>query len=209
MGSIVLGMGFVLEPEEARRLIDKNPRNKDVLSPLPQWRRPQLTARPVAKPVGHQLLRLAASSNGPDRLPWTGRSDYPDCLRSSRRRSSQIGRQVTDTQEVHREKWWQFAERVLANSTGRSPGCEQVLVNGIRQVTRFVTICVPAEVGFFNDQTSVVFIDCTSELFASLQSCNVHLCLGVELRCQPRDTTSGTHSSDCFETFPFPRASAG
>jgi hypothetical protein len=32
-GSIVLGMGFVLTPEEAERLVDKDPRNKDVLFP--------------------------------------------------------------------------------------------------------------------------------------------------------------------------------
>ena len=30
-GSIVLGMGFVLEPEEAQALIAKNPKNKDCL----------------------------------------------------------------------------------------------------------------------------------------------------------------------------------
>jgi hypothetical protein len=32
-GSIVLGMGFVLEPEEAKALITRNPKNKDVLFP--------------------------------------------------------------------------------------------------------------------------------------------------------------------------------
>ena len=33
IGSYVLGMGFVLEPEEAQRLIEKDPRNRDVLFP--------------------------------------------------------------------------------------------------------------------------------------------------------------------------------
>jgi len=32
-GSIVLGKGFVLEPKEAQKLIDQNPKNKDVLLP--------------------------------------------------------------------------------------------------------------------------------------------------------------------------------
>ena len=32
-GSIVLGMGFVLKPEEALALIQKDPRNRDVLFP--------------------------------------------------------------------------------------------------------------------------------------------------------------------------------
>ena len=33
-GPIVLGIGFVLEPEEAERLMRKDPRNKDVLFPF-------------------------------------------------------------------------------------------------------------------------------------------------------------------------------
>ena len=32
-GSIVLGMGFIMEPKEAWRLIERNPRNKDALFP--------------------------------------------------------------------------------------------------------------------------------------------------------------------------------
>ena len=32
-GSIVLGMGFVLEPQEAQTFIEKDPRNYDVLYP--------------------------------------------------------------------------------------------------------------------------------------------------------------------------------
>ena len=33
IGSYVLGMGFVLEPQEAQRLLDKDPRNREVVSP--------------------------------------------------------------------------------------------------------------------------------------------------------------------------------
>ena len=61
-GSIVLGMGFVLEPEEAQRLIDKNSRNKDVL--FPYLNGEDLNSRPdqSPEPLGDQLLRLAARS---------------------------------------------------------------------------------------------------------------------------------------------------
>ena len=38
IGSTILGMGFVLEPEEAERLIDMNQQQyKDVLIPIPKW----------------------------------------------------------------------------------------------------------------------------------------------------------------------------
>ncbi len=48
IGSYVLGMGFVLEPDEARRLIDKNPRNKDVL--FPYLNGEDLNSRPDQSP---------------------------------------------------------------------------------------------------------------------------------------------------------------
>ena len=55
-GSIVLGMGFVLEPEEAQRLIEKDARNKDVL--FPYLNGEDLNSRPDQSPsrLGHQLL---------------------------------------------------------------------------------------------------------------------------------------------------------
>ena len=37
IGSYVLGMGFILTPEEAQVLIEKNPRNKDVLFPYSRF----------------------------------------------------------------------------------------------------------------------------------------------------------------------------
>ena len=48
IGSYVLGMGFVLEPDEARQLIDKDPRNKDVL--FPYLNGEDLTSRPDQSP---------------------------------------------------------------------------------------------------------------------------------------------------------------
>ena len=41
-------MGFVLEPDEAQRLIDKNPRNKDVL--FPYLNGEDLNSRPDQSP---------------------------------------------------------------------------------------------------------------------------------------------------------------
>lgn len=48
IGSYVLGMGFVLDPDEAHRLIDKNPRNKDVL--FPYLNGEDLNSRPDQSP---------------------------------------------------------------------------------------------------------------------------------------------------------------
>ncbi|OQA15022.1 MAG: hypothetical protein BWY64_03030 [bacterium ADurb.Bin363] len=47
-GSIVLGMGFVLTPEEAQTLIEKDPRNKDIL--FPYLNGEDLNSRPDQSP---------------------------------------------------------------------------------------------------------------------------------------------------------------
>ena len=62
-GSIVLGLGFMMSPGEAERLIDRNPVNRSRPLPVSQRRRPHLSSRPVAEPLGDQLLRLAVVSN--------------------------------------------------------------------------------------------------------------------------------------------------
>ena len=52
-----------------RRLIAKDPRNKAVLFPVPQWRGSQLSLGLLSKPLGHQLPRLAHRDE---------RKQYPD-----------------------------------------------------------------------------------------------------------------------------------
>ncbi|HEX9819181.1 MAG TPA: hypothetical protein VGD07_06165 [Methylomirabilota bacterium] len=47
-GSIVLGMGFILTPEEAQALIARNPRNRDVL--FPYLNGEDLNSRPDQSP---------------------------------------------------------------------------------------------------------------------------------------------------------------
>ena len=75
-----LGMGFVLS-RGSPALIDKNPQKQGRAIPLPQWRGPQLPTRPVAQPMGHQLLRLAARpEDSPDDYEGPVAADYPDCL---------------------------------------------------------------------------------------------------------------------------------
>jgi len=58
IGSYVLGMGFVLTPDEARALIEKDPKNREVL--FPYLNGEDLNSRPdLPLPLGDQLPRLA------------------------------------------------------------------------------------------------------------------------------------------------------
>ncbi len=70
MGSIVLGMGFVLEPEEALALIAKDPRNRDVL--FPYLNGEDLNSRPDQSPSRWVI-------NFHD-WPLERAEAYPDCM---------------------------------------------------------------------------------------------------------------------------------
>ena len=86
-GSIVLGMGFVLAPDEAQRLIDKNPRNKDVL--FPYLNGEDLNSRPDQSPSRGSSTSSTGRSTG-NRPPTTTRGRWRRITRiawrSSRRR---------------------------------------------------------------------------------------------------------------------------
>ena len=80
-GSYVLGMGFVLEPEEAQRLIEKDTRNKDVLFPYLNGEDLNSRARPVAEPLGHQFFDWPLDQKiAPQDYTGPVAADYPDCL---------------------------------------------------------------------------------------------------------------------------------
>ena len=58
-GSYVLGLGFTMEPDAARALIDKDPRNRGRAVPVPERARSQLAPGLLGESVGDQLPRLA------------------------------------------------------------------------------------------------------------------------------------------------------
>src|SRR5262249_7900193 len=101
IGSYVLGMGFVLAPEQADRLIERSPRNRDVL--FPYLNGEDLNSRPDQSPsrwvinfLDWPLDRSASGSwkgaGKRERQEWLRSgyvpadypdpvaADYPDCL---------------------------------------------------------------------------------------------------------------------------------
>jgi hypothetical protein len=70
-GSIVLGMGFILEPAEAQRLIEKDGRNKDVL--FPYLNGEDLNSRPDQSPSRWVINFFD--------WPIEKAMEYPDCFR--------------------------------------------------------------------------------------------------------------------------------
>ncbi|MGB5632673.1 MAG: restriction endonuclease, partial [Waterburya sp.] len=84
IGSYVLGMGFVLTPEEAQALIEKDPRNKDVLFPYLNGQ--DLNSNPDQSPsrwvINFHDWALDEEHEDPKKpkgRPYA--ADYPDCLK--------------------------------------------------------------------------------------------------------------------------------
>jgi hypothetical protein len=185
-GTIVLGMGFVLQPYEAEALVAKDMRNADVL--FPYLNGEDLNSRP-----DQSASRWVINFRD---WPLSRAEQYPDCLQIVREKVKP--ERDENSRKERRERWWQFAEKAPALYSAIS-GCERVLL--CTRVSKYLNFAfVP------NGQvyTLDVYVFPTQEtsVFAVLQS-SVHLAwvLGRPSTHETRMRYTGTEN---FETFPFP-----
>ncbi|SCE63463.1 Methyltransferase domain-containing protein [Micromonospora haikouensis] len=187
IGSYVLGTGFLLEPEQAQALIDKDPRNKDVLFPYLNGEdlnsRPDCSARRRVINFHNWSLERA--------------QEYPDCFAIVEREVKPF--RATNNRVARRERWWQFAERAPALYSAIE-GLDRVLVIARVSKTGLPVFAPTKQV--LSDQV-VVFATDQAEDLASLSS-SFHFSWWTtkgesSLRSDPRYTPS-----DGFETFPMP-----
>ena len=111
-GSIVLGMGFVLSPEEGKKLIAKNPKNRDVI--FPYLNGEDLNSRPDQSPsrmvINFQDWPLDRESADPDYYGPVA-ADYPDCLEIVERLVKPERIKLKDnnsTGKRRKELWWLY-----------------------------------------------------------------------------------------------------
>jgi hypothetical protein len=186
-GSIVLGMGFVLEPEEAQALLAKDPRNKDVI--FPYLNGEDLNSRPDQSPSRWVI-------NFHD-WPLERAEQYPDCMRIVREKVKPERDRNTFSKNA-REKWWLY-ERSRPELYSTIAGMKRVLVIALTSRTLAFTF-EPNNITFSHMLVILAF-DAYHQ-FALLQS-NFHLewvfINGSTLKKDQRYIPS-----DCFETFPFP-----
>jgi hypothetical protein len=190
-GSIVLGMGFVLQSDDARRLIEKDPRNRDVLSPY-------LNGEDLNSQWDQSPSRWVINFRD---FPVERAMEYPSCFEIVERLVKPERDRLAKGDETARDRarrWWQFA-RPTRNLYGAIAGFERVLV--VSLVTQHVAMAfVPGHFVFAHKLAVFVFSNPAS--LGLLQS-NFH---------EPwaRNYSSSLESrinyspSDCFETFPFP-----
>ncbi|HLI71204.1 MAG TPA: DNA methyltransferase [Ktedonobacteraceae bacterium] len=187
-GSIVLGLGFVLQPEEAQALIQKDPRNRDVL--FPYLNGEDLNSRPDQSPSRWVINFFDWDIEEAEK--------YPDCFQIIREKVKP--ERDKNKRKPRRENWWLFAERAPALYAAIA-GMQRVLVRARIANVHSVSY-VPN--GWIYNEKVVVFVDCP---FAVLQS-SIH-----EIWARSHSSTLRTDMqytpSDCFETFPFPLDTGG
>jgi hypothetical protein len=185
-GSIVLGMGFVLTPEEAQRFIDKDPKNKDVL--FPYLNGEDLNSRPDQSPSRWVINFFD--------WPIEKAMQYSDCFRIVE--ETVKPERMRNKRKERREKWWQYAEKCPALYQTIT-GMERVLVCPV--FTKWLSfVWVPTGIVYMNKL--YIFALDSDAAFPVMQS-QLH-----ELWAREYSATLETRlqyaPTDCFETFPFP-----
>jgi very-short-patch-repair endonuclease len=205
-GSIVLGMGFVLTPAEAKTLIEKNPKNAEVL--FPYLNGEDLNSRPDQSPsrwvINFKDYPLDAEHDDPKKpkgAPYA--ADYPDCLaivrekvKPERQRKKENGEYAL--RKPLPEKWWIYAEKRPA-LYGAIEGCDRVLVCPI--VTKYVSFTFVPNNWVYMHKLTVFPIEKWLD-FALLQS-TMHE-LWTREYSSTLETRLNYSPADCFETFPSP-----
>jgi hypothetical protein len=185
-GSVVVGMGFILEPDEAQAFIKKNSRNKDVLFPY---------------------LNGEDLNSGPDQSPsrWVinffdwpleKAETYTEPMKIVREKVYPVRAKVN--REAHRKYWWHYGDKRPALYRTIAP-LKRVLIRP-RVSDTHAPVFVPR--GWVYSEATVVFIFDEDSYFAVMQS-SVHetwvrkyaSTLKGDVRYSP---------SDVFDTFPFP-----
>jgi hypothetical protein len=197
IGSYVLGMGFVLEPDQAKALMDRDPRNSDVLFPY-------LNGEDLNSSPTQSATRWVINFFD---WPEPQAASYTDCweivqrgVRPERQRRREDGSYVL--RRPRAEKYWIYAEKCPALYEAIA-GMRRVLCRAITSKHHtFAFVQLPQVI----DQTSPVYVYDDYFHFGLLQS-ELHaawwLRWGPTMRIWRRYTPS-----DVFETFPQPPHSA-
>lgn len=218
MGTNVVGLGFMMSPEEAQALIDTNPRNKDVLFPYLNGQ--NLNSNPDQSPSrwiinvfdwplrrgtegswvsANEKQKKAWLRSGivPDDYPGNVAYEYPDCIAIVREK---VYPERRTKKGNYAKLWWQYGRR------------QERLYEAIAPLRRVLVIALTSRTAAFAFMpTDIVFAHAVgvfafeeASFFAILQSA-----LHVEWAWKYGSSLKGDlryTPSDIFETFPFPES---
>ncbi len=186
LGSSVVGIGFVVEPDKAKDLITRNPKIADVLFPY-------LIGQDLNSNYDQSPSRWIINFSD-----WTLEDcqKYPECLDIVK--AEVYPARMLANRKAHKERWWQYGDR------------RPELYNTLKNFDRVLAVALTSKtVAFSFVDTSMVFAHSLGlfalrdlSYFACLQS-SLHyywaLRYGSTMKSDLRYTPS-----DIFETFPFP-----
>ncbi|MGI8412948.1 MAG: Eco57I restriction-modification methylase domain-containing protein [Solirubrobacteraceae bacterium] len=187
-GSIVLGMGFVLEPEEALALIAKDPRSREVL--FPYLNGEDLNSRPDQSPSRWVI-------NFHD-WPLERAESYPDCMRIVREKVKPKREEQND--EGGKQYWWRFL-RPRPELHEAIAGMERVLVLSI--VTQYFGPAFCPNGWVYAHRCCVFPLDEWGD-YSVVQS-TIHE-VWARQYSSSLESRLNYSPTDCFETFPLPFA---
>jgi len=185
-GSIVLGEGFLLSPDDAKKLIEKDPKNKDVLFPYLN---------------GNDL------NNNPDQSPSRWVINFFDWPEEKAHQYSECFHIVETLVKPDRisskgdrgaKYWWQFlrARKELYQSIS---GLEKVII--IPETTKYLTFDFgPTNIVYSH---AIKIIVTSSYLTFSFLKSNLHF-FWVWKNSSTLESRMKYITSDAFETFPIP-----
>lgn len=195
IGSYVLGMGFVLEPAQAQALLDRDPRNRDVL--FPYLNGEDLNTRPDQSPSRWVI-------NFHD-WPLERAMEYPDVFRiidetvkPERQRLKPDGTYAL--RKPLPQRWWHYADKRPALYSAIH---QLSTVLAVSQTTKYLAFnVVPTGIVYMH---TLVLIAVDDFGYYTLLNSTIHqdwvLQHGSRLETRPRYIPT-----DCFETFAFPLA---
>ena len=188
-GSIVLGKGFILTQEEALALINKDPRNKEVL--FPYLNGDDLNNSPTQEPSRWVI-------NFFDWSEEKARS-YPDCFDIVERLVKP--ERLIQKDKGGKEKWWQFLRPRKELYTTISE-LDQVMV--ITRVSKYFVTTFIESSNVFMDKIVVLTFE-EKGIFAILQS-TIYDCWVWKNTSTIGSNGINFAPNDCFENFAFPKA---
>ena len=187
LGSKTSGVGFILDYEEAKSLLNVNDHNRDVVIPF-------LNGHDINSRLHQIPSRYAIFFK---QWPLERAAEYPECLDLLRARVKP--ERDNNRRKIRRENWWLFGEP--------TPGLYAAVRNLTRVLVRsrvsnlHIVTFVPT--GYVYSEASVVFACGTFDWFAVLQS-SLHTVWVDTYRTTMRTDPIYTPSK-CFETYPCPR----
>lgn len=189
-GSIVLGMGFVLSVDEARALMEKDARNREVLFPY-------VNGQDFNRDPSQRASRWVINF-----FDWTEARamQYPDCYAILKEKV--YPERITQKRALRQRYWWRYGEMASALYATIAP-LRRVLV--VPLVSKYVNFAF-LPMGWVYAHRLGVFADERARTFAVLQS-SLH-----EIWARKYSSTLETRMdyslTDAFETFPFPQGGA-